>query len=304
MEDDLVFNGQRYISSARAAKLVGYTKDYVGQLCRAEKIEARLVGRSWYVNEDSIRKHKLGVNYTLHQPIKARKAHSKQEAAVAHPRDSKSVTVRYEPVRRRVRENVEAQSVRPNSVPHVRVMNDSPSDHVHVTRSSVHDIHADEARHRQYEVLGKSDIRYETGTPLFYEDDRPVIPEPVKMTRFEGVPIVTHTKPRDMQHRPRDMEIYRGNEISTTTHHATRSNPASRVSIDGVLPSRPSVRTHKRPARNRVSQGPVDDFLDMDTDDALSDEYVHHKGTKLIPVLGAIAVIVIVVVVWLLGGIG
>lgn len=56
--DELTLKGERYISSKRAAEMTGYTKDYVGQLCRAEKIDARLVGRNWYVNERSIFAHK------------------------------------------------------------------------------------------------------------------------------------------------------------------------------------------------------------------------------------------------------
>src|SRR4029078_297853 len=38
--------------------LVGYTSDYVGQLCRGKKIEAHLFGRNWYVPEKAILNHK------------------------------------------------------------------------------------------------------------------------------------------------------------------------------------------------------------------------------------------------------
>jgi len=58
--DELHFNGKKYISSKRAALLTGYTKDYIGQLCRAEKIEGRLVGRNWYINEMKLIEHKDG----------------------------------------------------------------------------------------------------------------------------------------------------------------------------------------------------------------------------------------------------
>lgn len=58
--DELTLDGQIYISSKRAAKITGYAKDYVGQLCREGRITARLVGRSWYVLEDSIKEHRFG----------------------------------------------------------------------------------------------------------------------------------------------------------------------------------------------------------------------------------------------------
>ena len=57
---ELIIDGKTYISSKRAAEITGYAKDYVGQLCREGRVEARLVGRSWYVLEDSIREHRFG----------------------------------------------------------------------------------------------------------------------------------------------------------------------------------------------------------------------------------------------------
>lgn len=58
--DELTIGGKTYISSKRAAEITGYAKDYVGQLCREGQVEARMVGRSWYVLESSIREHRFG----------------------------------------------------------------------------------------------------------------------------------------------------------------------------------------------------------------------------------------------------
>jgi len=58
--DELQLDGKKYISSKRASKISGYTKDYIGQLSRANKLDARLVGRTWYVAEDSLLAHKDG----------------------------------------------------------------------------------------------------------------------------------------------------------------------------------------------------------------------------------------------------
>lgn len=54
----LEFKGKTYVKAATAARELGYTADYVGQLCRGDKIDAQLVGRSWYVDEESLRAHK------------------------------------------------------------------------------------------------------------------------------------------------------------------------------------------------------------------------------------------------------
>jgi hypothetical protein len=58
--DEILINDKKYISSKQAAKLTGYAKDYVGQLCREGRVPARLVGRSWYVLESAIQDHRFG----------------------------------------------------------------------------------------------------------------------------------------------------------------------------------------------------------------------------------------------------
>lgn len=58
--NELTLDGKTYVSSKRAAEITGYAKDYVGQLCREGHVEARLVGRNWYVLESSIREHRFG----------------------------------------------------------------------------------------------------------------------------------------------------------------------------------------------------------------------------------------------------
>ena len=58
--DEILIEEKKYISSKRAAKITGYAKDYVGQLCREGRVPARLVGRSWYVLESAIQDHRFG----------------------------------------------------------------------------------------------------------------------------------------------------------------------------------------------------------------------------------------------------
>jgi len=58
--DELTIDEKVYVSSKRAAKITGYAKDYVGQLCREGRVDARLVGRNWYVLEASIMEHRFG----------------------------------------------------------------------------------------------------------------------------------------------------------------------------------------------------------------------------------------------------
>ncbi|MSR87944.1 MAG: hypothetical protein EXS69_02155, partial [Candidatus Zambryskibacteria bacterium] len=55
---DIFKDGEEYISASRAAEKVGYSSDYIGQLCRAKKIPGQLVGRTWYIDLNSLVEHK------------------------------------------------------------------------------------------------------------------------------------------------------------------------------------------------------------------------------------------------------
>ena len=58
--DKVTFEGVEYVKASALAKQFKYTSDYIGQLCRAKKVDARLVGRTWFVNPESVIEHKQG----------------------------------------------------------------------------------------------------------------------------------------------------------------------------------------------------------------------------------------------------
>ncbi len=57
--DVLVLDGKNYVKASKAAKELGYATDYVGQLCRSGQVDAHLIGRTWYVNQDELSTHKV-----------------------------------------------------------------------------------------------------------------------------------------------------------------------------------------------------------------------------------------------------
>lgn len=65
--DEILIEEKKYVSSKRAAKITGYAKDYIGQLCREGRVPARLIGRSWYVLETAIQDHRFGTA-DIHHP--------------------------------------------------------------------------------------------------------------------------------------------------------------------------------------------------------------------------------------------
>ena len=58
MQDSVLIDGQEYVSAKRAAELLDYSADYIGQLARAGKIIAKRVERAWFVHLPSLKNHK------------------------------------------------------------------------------------------------------------------------------------------------------------------------------------------------------------------------------------------------------
>jgi hypothetical protein len=110
--DELVIGEKKYISSKQAAKITGYAKDYIGQLCREGRVPARLVGRSWYVLETAIQDHRFGEANTqadvneVHEPTSAQstwespryEALKVEELPVITPADDNLIVSRDNPV--------------------------------------------------------------------------------------------------------------------------------------------------------------------------------------------------------------
>src|SRR3989338_5328324 len=54
--DESKLSSGSLITTAEASKLSGYAKDYIGQLCRLQKIRGRLFGKRWLVDTESLLK--------------------------------------------------------------------------------------------------------------------------------------------------------------------------------------------------------------------------------------------------------
>ncbi len=51
--DEIVIDGAVYLSASRAREISGYTSDYIGQMCREGRVEARRMGKSWFLERSS-----------------------------------------------------------------------------------------------------------------------------------------------------------------------------------------------------------------------------------------------------------
>lgn len=66
--ESVVFDGKEFVKASVLAEKFRYTQDYLGQLCRGKKVDARLVGRAWYINLDSLNSHRTARYKTVSKP--------------------------------------------------------------------------------------------------------------------------------------------------------------------------------------------------------------------------------------------
>jgi hypothetical protein len=69
--DTVVLNGVTYLKSSAIAEQFKYSSDYVGQLCREKKVDAQLVGRTWFVNPQSVQDHKKAAGQPTPEPTQS-----------------------------------------------------------------------------------------------------------------------------------------------------------------------------------------------------------------------------------------
>jgi hypothetical protein len=143
--ETVVLDGVKYMKASAAATKFKYTSDYIGQLCRAKKIDARLVGRTWFVNPESLKDYKT----------------TKYEKNTDEPKafdkvDSESTTIKIKTERVKVSstlKNKTIKSVRNSSVPAARLKSDNARQNISFGPDSS----------RLIPVLNKSDESQQSG---------------------------------------------------------------------------------------------------------------------------------------------
>lgn len=54
---EVVLADEKLVSTSRAAELVGYSRDYIGQLCRSGGLKCKMISDQWYIDPESLRKY-------------------------------------------------------------------------------------------------------------------------------------------------------------------------------------------------------------------------------------------------------
>src|SRR3990167_5285065 len=103
MISPILSDGKEYISASRASQKTGYASDYIGQLCRTKKIPGQLVGRTWYVDFESLLEHKKNKGHRkIKTPIApiakefSAKLFTEKLAEITLPKSFNSVVFTYE----------------------------------------------------------------------------------------------------------------------------------------------------------------------------------------------------------------
>lgn len=78
------FGNKEYVRASAIAKKFRYTQDYVGQLCRNQKVDARLVGRVWYVEPNSVTEYRKTKHTT--QKTQSAKVAFNKKPRVSNPK--------------------------------------------------------------------------------------------------------------------------------------------------------------------------------------------------------------------------
>lgn len=236
-----MFSGTLYISSKRAAKELRYTKDYVGQLCRARKVDAKLVGRTWYVNRDALYEHRAEVERQWREMGSAEKVTRDNEYGLEQNTDDASMAL--------------SATHRGGNVSHRADMRPIPLEDFAMTRMPTRlEI---ERKMRQDSLMSTMDVSYERDVPLYFEDERPLNPEPYKVVRFDDAPVSVSPPMRYQERTERDT-------VPRFQSGAARQYVSAqrRDTVDGVIlsPLRPhQVRVSARGGHVRSRNSPVYD---------------------------------------------
>jgi hypothetical protein len=173
--DELEISGKRYISTRRAAKEYGYHSDYIGQLIRGKKLVASKVGRSWYVELESLAQYFGGEGVKIPQVGVVAKS---VKAVAPAPRQvvTQQVVVDEQEV-------VEVEQPHTKKVTAVEVEQDVARDSIHIP---VH------VQRPSFEVPAQKKV-----VPLRYvEDDEPYVP---MQGRMRGELSPTTVMPRSIE---------------------------------------------------------------------------------------------------------
>lgn len=234
MEQSLFFDGKEYVSSKRASEISKYTKDYVGQLCRGNKLKARLVGRNWYVDLGSLRTH--------------------MDDSSSRPKDTASV-------QDFLKKDIAMVGVTEKTKKTSFFVNHLKKKHIPVIKKDPQLAWREVDHKREQEKLFTDlDVAYEKGTPIFFNDEQPLYPTPIKSSQVDSVARKDEVSvQKENITKTSDTTIFFKADLVSDTHHkkpilspiqprvAVRQKHGKRgKSLDSIVPTSRPLSVHSR----------------------------------------------------------
>jgi hypothetical protein len=292
-EERLIIGGKSFISSIRAAQLFGYTKDYVGQLARAGKIESQLIGRSWYVDEDSIRKHKLSVHYTLTKPKKTRKQVGGLDGISRDDIHEKTIEDIDLSDEQKIPTHTNYKHISPKNYENTDVYTQRDDD--------THDLFPRLVKKSAGDALVKSDFTFESDPPLSYMRD--IVPS---RNDFQANSVESDSFSKNGLHNgPRI--THAGNQRKSDFLRKNSTEIGEFVAMDGILVPGKSSQKEKNIFQGHTHKSQVSDFdveevrSDAYFDDGVDDDTYspEDRPSRLLPIIGAIIIFLILTILYL-----
>jgi hypothetical protein len=218
--DELEISGRRFLSTRRAAKEHKYTADYVGQLIRSGKVKGQKVGRSWYVDEQSLNSYLSGETAVAEPVAKAEVKEQPVERLVEEPAEVEEVVEK--PVEQLV-EKKPAAKVSVATVVEERVVEEVPT-----SRQKIESRNPDQSvEEKVFEpVIIKTKPAEEHHIPIrtvvqvpekpmgglrYVADDEPALPEVQRKSAVTSIPVKPLRRAPVAEVEEEQVEEYREN---------------------------------------------------------------------------------------------
>jgi hypothetical protein len=272
--DAVIFDGKEYLKASVVAERFNYTQDYVGQLCRGKKVDARLVGRAWYINLDSLHTHKKArYKDKTSQSTAATEAHPPKPAYLSRIDVEPVLNKKTVKLLRNVGDRLTEFSVKYESddhslIPHVN--RESVNRMVAVLPAGAEDLPVSNVKEAIKVTNFKADPLPEVylkgklhvdGLPEDVEDEHEILAEVSKKPRdFPAFPPEkhlainqTHTKSHEEEaKKPIKIKLHRNNHAVPRTFERPQAVTVKRVPLSEVSQNHEKVQPLAQPVRHSL----------------------------------------------------
>ena len=213
MDDHVDIEGVTYISSKRAASEYGYTTDYIGQMARAGRVRAKLIGRSWYVLEDDVREKRKGKK-KIAERERAAEVLQKQEPPQV---TSLGATDGVVPMKAEVPENNKLEPIDNTATLQHQITSNRESNGASKVIEKFAFTRAPtsfeiQRKRRQDALLAQMDVTYDQGEALHYDEKQALFVSPERNAEIQESEVVS-SEATSIAEKTLEVNVSGGSEV-------------------------------------------------------------------------------------------